>query len=146
MSNADKFGTIVICQEPRGRFREHMLTAVAIKPGTNLRLNSTGLYSGGYAGEINIATERGLLGGSVTDDIPASTRVWSYTPLPGDDFLALGLSGEVLNKGTRAAFNAAGKLVAAAAGPLVVDEDAGTLAADTLVIVRLGSTTATTAS
>ena len=147
MSKADIHGQIVVSENPRGRFREGMLKAATTAlPGQNLKHEATDVFSPGFAGELNIVVAQTLIGGTITDAYAAAARCYSYAPLPGDEFLALGLSGQTLNIGTRATFNAAGKVIAAATGELIVEEAAGELDADALVLVRLGHSNTATAS
>ena len=142
MSKADIHGQIVVSENPRGRFREGMLkSATTALPGNCLKHESTDVYSPGFAGELNIVVEQSLIGNAIDDIYPAASRFFSYCPLPGDEFLALGLSGQTLNIGTRATYNAAGLLIVAATGLLIVEEAAGTLASNRLVLVRVGHTT-----
>ena len=150
--------TIVRSQDPRGRYAEGILKNAVVKPGTCLKVIDTTLsgnesdpfadgggvrvqdVEAGMAGEFLIATEQNLIGNELTADIAVNDGIHYYIPLPGDELDVLGLSGETLNAGTRGTFNAAGKFIASATGLWVVQEDAGALAADTLVLARLGST------
>lgn len=157
---------IVIQGEPRGCFYEGILKTAGAKPGqcvaiTGVTSSGGGAdgddnfygsvyneyhYAPGYAGVIAVLTEQNLVGKTEDDAYAVDDGVHVYFPQPGEDFRALGLSGQTLNVGSRAAFNAAGKLIAAAAGPIIVMEAGGTLSGDTLLICRYGGVTAATAS
>lgn len=157
---------IVLSVDPRGRYHEGVLASAA-KPGTCVAVTDVTKHGGasndvlteggesyeheytpGFAGIVTILTHfKSQLGGTPIDsDIPANDRCNTYSPLPGEEFMALGLSGATLNAGSRATFNAAGKLIASATGPIIVMEDGGTLAADTLLYCRLGGLSTATAS
>lgn len=154
--------TIVVAENPRGRFKEGVLKTATAKPGQCVKLNAvSGVNSDpfadgasvrsydvvpGYAGEVAVLTEKGLVGGAEGDTYAVNDGVHYYLPLPGEEFYALGLSGETLNVGTRASFDADGKLVADVDGSIICMDAGGTLAADTLLQVRVGHTTTATAS
>jgi len=153
---------IVLSENPRGRFQEGILKNASVKPGTALKVIDTevsGDYSdpyltggavrrqhveAGMAGEILITTQPGLMAGSVDAALPVDSQVHYYIPLPGDEFKARAKAAEVLDAGVRATFDADGLLVASATGILVVQEDAGTVAADAMVLVRMGVTASAT--
>ena len=153
---------IVLSENPRGRFQEGVLKNAVVKPGTALKVIDTtasGSYTdpylngglvrtqdveAGMAGEILIATQAGLMGGSVDADLPVDSQIHYYIPLPGDEFLARAKAAETLNAGTRATFDANGLLIASATGIIVVQEDGGTVAADAKVMVRMGVTASAT--
>lgn len=156
---------IVVSENPRGRFQEAKLITATAKPGQCVKIADTTIVGGtgsttlvaggelqelsvnvGFAGLYAILTERPLLGQADSDTYAINDRVPYYQPLPGDDFIALGLSGETLNAGTRASYNVAGKLIADADGEIIVLEDGGTLSADTLILVRFGGVSTATAS
>lgn len=154
---------IVLSENPRGRFQEATLATAAIKPGTFVKVSDTdvsGNYSDpyleggavrrqtvtrGFAGEVLVATQAGLMGGAVDVELPVNSNIHYYIPLPGDEFFAMAKAGEALNAGARATIDANGLLVASATGILVVQEDGGTIAAGgELVIVRMGASNAAT--
>lgn len=145
--------TIVRSENPRGRFQEAVLKTAAAKPGQCTKISATAVVGDvrtqsvvpGFAGENCILTEY-LMAGEVGDAYAVDDGVQYYIPLPGDELMVLGLSGETLNAGTRANFNAAGKLIAAAAGVWTVQEAAGTLSADTLVLARYSGNSVATAT
>lgn len=153
---------IVAVGEPRGIFQEGVLKTAGAKPGQNVKLkavngvSSDAFASGcsvpvydvepGYAGETAVLTEQNLVGKGITDAYVVDDGVHYYLPMKGEAFYALGLSGQTLNVGTRASFNAAGKLISDADGSIIVMEAGGTLSADTLIKVRQGDTTTATAT
>lgn len=156
---------IVLSGEPRGYAYEGVLKTATAKPGQCVKITGGTVeggdsddvfadggevhelqYSPGFAGAVTLITEKNLLGFDDATAYAVDDGIHVYNPLPGEDFRALGLSGETLNVGTRANFDADGKLVAAAAGIITVLEAGGTLSADTLLICRLSGSSVATAS
>ena len=153
---------IVATGEPRGLFQEATLKTAAAKPGQSVKLTglsgvATDAFAGGctvreyevapgFAGEVCVLIEKNLVGQTISDEHAVDDGVQYYIPLPGEPFYALGLSGETLNVGTRGSFNAAGKLIADVDGPVICMDAGGALAADTLLLCRVGHTDTVTAS
>lgn len=133
----------IVANSAYGRRLEHTAGG-AISPGMRIQLDSDGDYTAeatqGGLGQVEIATEDGLQGNEVTDAYADQDVVHSIIPLPGDDIRVLCLSGETVNKGTALIVNNAGKYIATTGTPAQTDfeavENAGTLAADTLVLAR----------
>lgn len=153
--------TVVVSQDPRGRYFEGVLAAAA-KPGTCVKISATDLGGGasdtflsggvvrtrtvtpGFAGLNLVVCEMGLLGKTDVDEYPISSGVHVYSPLPGDELNLLVLSGETVNVGDRLIFNAAGKLIVSVTGPYVAQETLGLLAADGFCLVMFGGSNAAT--
>lgn len=153
MSEIDKYHQIVVDVEARGRFLEGKLASGQTpKPGQLVKLDSSGNFTVGHAGEFLILREQGLVGQSVDQAYGDGQRAYMYAPQPGDTVFVMGISGQTFNKGTRGQVTAAGKLRtddgSTAANPVpgefVCLEDLGALAADQLVKCRFGGSNATT--
>ena len=148
-------GTIVVSENPRGRFIEGDLAPdVAPKPGQCVSLSLQSADRGKYelAGngqgnskELVIVCEDSLQGGTVDDAYTAGSRFRGYIPLPGDEvqilFDDIAGTGDVLEIGDGIYINSLGKGYEESGTPertpfVVLELVAGTPDEDRLVLCR----------
>mgnify|MGYP001309136796 CR=1 FL=1 len=99
----DTYNTIIVSQEPRGRFREAIIDGTP-KPGTVMQLKSAvDQVNGKFTyevynrdadgdrpkGAIWVLLENKLQGKGITDAYVSGTLGQLYCPLPGDELLML---------------------------------------------------------
>lgn len=128
--------------DAHGSKQEEGTLDTAALPGMNIVLASDGDFDpGAGAADANlsrIVTEDALQGKTVSDTYAVGDKVFYVIPRSGDVINLLGLSGQTLNKATLVEADSAGKFVVGTGTSVqfIIEVDAGTLSADTLVAGR----------
>lgn len=154
---ADRYGTVVVSNDPRGRYQECLITATP-KPGTCMTVLAAtepvnGIFTyeafnrdaDGDNAEIAVLVEDELQGRDITTAYVAATQGRMYFPLPGDflQMLVLNIAGTsdsfaigdlmIVNDGD-------GKLIATTGSPesepFRIMETIAAITADTIVLCQ----------